>query len=102
LGLADAIGEFRQPLANGIEQCATDEQDNDGGQYQRLDCRRLARRQFVEPIMRLQLVEDELDLPAARIEHAMPGSGWPPRPGGGNGYDRATSPYGTAVARLRG
>ena len=47
-----------------MEQPAADEQGDDGAEEQGLDDMRFASGQFIEAIVRLQLLEDELDLPA--------------------------------------
>ena len=56
-----------QSFLHGKEQPATDEHGNDGPEQQGLDDMRFASRQLVEPVVRVQFLEDELALPSCRV-----------------------------------
>ena len=65
--LGHLVGSALQSFTYGVEQPAADEQGDDGAKQKNLDDMRLARGQVVETIVRLQLLEDQLDLPARRV-----------------------------------
>ena len=65
--LGHLVWSTPQSFAYGLEQPATDEQGDDRTEQQGLDDMRFARGQFIEAIVRFQLLKDELDLPACRV-----------------------------------
>ena len=66
--LWNAVSESPQPSTNRIEQPAARQQRDDTRQQQRFDDRSLAGGELVEPVMRSQLLEHQLDLPVAGVE----------------------------------
>lgn len=66
--LWNAESDSPESATNRVEQCSTRKQRDDACQEQCLDHRSLWRRQFIEPVVRIELLEHRFELPAETVE----------------------------------